>query len=58
MNQENDKNLFIHNLQIVINNWLIKQTAKEIGHDHNDLSKNLIKSITFISEATIKFSLF
>lgn len=60
MNTEDEKNIFGHNLQILINqrNWSIKQAAEEIGYDRNDLSKILVGSKNFTLETAIKFSRF
>lgn len=60
MNLINEKEIFGHNIQILINqrNWSIQHAAKEIKYDRNKLSKILIGQQNFKLTTAIKFARF
>ena len=58
MNLINEKEIFGHNIQILINqrNWSIQHAAKELEYDRNILSKILIGQQNFKLTTAIKFA--
>lgn len=58
MNLINEKEIFGHNIQILINqrNWSIQHAAKELEYDRNILSKILISQQNFKLTTAIKFA--